>query len=190
MVDPPLTLLESADLVGRYRYVELLAYRVLGERASCCSDPRILVFLESSSAAHGFRAGLFEARLPVSVGLPAAVECTHSPHPSVDRVFSLLVDNDDDGAVAAVLLGEVYPTMAAAFRRHLLAASPYSDPPIVRALDRALADLLSTCASGEQLGLSLGGFPAEHALSIRAELDRAGGPYGPLRQTDPSSGGF
>jgi hypothetical protein len=175
----PLTLLETADLLGRYRYVELLAHHRIGLRAGQCTDASICVYLESASAAHGFRAELFEARLPVSVGLPGISECTRSPHRSVDVAFDLLVASETDSDVVAVLLGEVYPAMAGALKSHLVMMSPYCDPPIRRAVRRALADLLEVCAEGESLRLA--GQQLDAASAVRAEFARSSGPYGPLR---------
>ncbi len=173
----PLSLLESADLLGRYRYVELGAFAALGARARTAA-PRFAAFLAGASRAHAYRAALFEARLPVSVGLPGPEELTRSPHLAIDEVLDALSAEPDDQLVLDALSGVLYPAMAASYAERLAAASPAADGGLARALRRAIADL-DAVASEVLLLASSSPLAARVAVALAA----AGGPFGPLRAT-------
>jgi hypothetical protein len=174
----PLTLLESVDLLGRYRYVELAAFTAIGKRAGAAQIPEVQRYLAGASLAHGWRARTIEDRLPVSVGLPGTDACTRSPSPSVDRALALCVEPAADHDVLAALVGVLYPAMTSAYRERIAVASPAADRPVVRALGRVLADLESVIAEGEALLARAGerGVPEP----IGRLLAEAGGPFGPL----------
>jgi hypothetical protein len=174
----PLTLLESVDLLGRYRYVELAAFTAVGARAASAQAPGVQRYLAGASLAHGWRARMIEDRLPVSVGLPGTDACTRSPSSSVDRAISLCVEPAVDDDVLIALVGALYPAMAAAYRERIAVASPAADRPIVRALGRVLADLESVIADGNALLARPGELEASEPIGRL--LADAGGPFGPL----------
>jgi len=179
-VSAPLTLLESADLLGRYRYVELALFTALGRRSTSCDDPELAAFLSGASLAHGWRAREVEARLPVSVGLPGVAACTRSPSPDVDAAIARATAPGDDPAVLDALVGAVYPAMDAAYATRAAAASPAADPPILRLLARLRADLDTLRLEGAQLAPRLERPAAGRRSDVGTLLARAG-VFGALR---------
>ncbi len=177
-VPGPLTLRESVDLLGRYRYVELALFRALGERSVAVAHPATARYLSAASGAHGWRARTIESLLPVSVGLPGTEECTRSPSAHLDAAVSLLVAPGPDAAVLGALVEVLYPAMLDAYRERLGVASPAADGPLTRALERCIGDLVTVLEEGR----SLRGAEGSTALSaeVAALLDRSGGPFGPL----------
>lgn len=185
----PLTLHESADLLGRYRYVELAAFSVLGRRATSCAVPDAATYLSGASLAHAWRARLVEERLPVSAGLPGVAECTRSPSTQLDGALELLVDAGDAEVIDG-LLGALYPAMAAAYLERLSIVSSASDPPIARLLGRLLADLDALRRDGAESAALLP-VPAPGTRRGLGELLGAGGgPFGPLRSAAPTEAGL
>jgi hypothetical protein len=152
----PLSLLELGRVLGGLRWVELEAFRVLGERAKVMPaepgepglavhpGPALAMWASASSMAHAWRALQLEALLPVSVGLPTARECTGSPGPAAtDWVASLgsaVAGTDDDGR--GVVVGW-YGVLAEAYGLRVGNSHPSADGPVVRTLGRLGADVLS-----------------------------------------------
>jgi len=183
-VTTPLTLHQSADLLGRYRYAELAAFERLGRRAPACSHAGVAAFLSEASLAHAWRARLVEERLPVSVGLPDAAASTRSPGSFLDEALDELAapgaGAEGDLELLDALLGALYPSMLAGYAARLEIASPSADPPVVLALGRAAADLERVTSAGLRLAAS--GPPAPGALRgrLEAKLEAGGGAFGPL----------
>lgn len=184
-VSRPLSLLESAEVLGHIRYVELAAFERLGHRARRSSSAPLAAYLAGASLAHAWRASLVEDHLPVSLGLPGPAELTRSPGDDVDQVLGLLgpeasppgghpgppaegggeplaADGNGGAGGAApgrgadeelveALVGVLYPAMLAGYERRIAIASPASDPPLVRALRRAAADLAAVIEEGRPL---------------------------------------
>jgi hypothetical protein len=177
-VSRPFTLLESADLTGRARYVELALFAALGAQVTRAEDPAVAVYLAGAARAHGFRARLLEELLPVSLGLPGVEESTRSPHPALDGAVAALIADGPDRALVATLVGLVYPLMLAAYDARREAAAPAADAPLLRTFRRLRDDLEATRHEG--IGL------ADEVADARAEevgrlLKEAGGPFGVLR---------
>jgi len=184
-VSRPLTLLESADLLGRWRYVELAAFAQLGRRASECATPALSAYLAGASRAHGWRAVLVEELLPVSAGLPGPESWTQAPSREIDEAFVAVVGGDD-AEVLDALLGAVYPSMAAGYAERLAVVSRAADPPVVRAVGRLLADLDTIRRDGALLAGDLP--PASSARRRRIEelVSRGGGVFGPIIAGSPT----
>jgi hypothetical protein len=134
----PLTLVESAALFGRYRFIELELHRRVGVAAPECVDPILAVALSGAARAHGFRAALLEARLPVSVGLPDAAALTLPLGPGWLTLFDEVFVADQH---LPALVGLVYPAMLDGYRAHLDRCTAAADPPLRRCLSRVVADL-------------------------------------------------
>ncbi|MCU1493911.1 MAG: hypothetical protein JWO62_1675 [Acidimicrobiaceae bacterium] len=183
----PLTLLESADLLGRYRYVELAAFVALGKRAAHCSEPTAAAYLAGASLAHGWRAHLVEERLPVSVGLPTAADCTRSPSPELDSALVALTGGEDVEVLDG-LLGALYPAMAAGYVERIAAASAAADPPIVRLLGRLLADLDAVRREGAGVAALLAVPTGATRHAVEELLGRGAGPFGTLREPGQRTG--
>lgn len=176
----PLTLQETADLAGRYRYVELGLFARLGGRAPSCAEAGSVVYLSEASLAHGFRAALFETLLPVAAGLAGSGELTRSPGRRLDEALDALVAEGGDGELLDALLGVVYPAMTAAYGEHLAAAAGPGDGPLRRVLRRALDDLEGVAADGQALCAGRGG--SGRAKTARGLLEAVPGPFGPRRR--------
>ncbi|HXZ83216.1 MAG TPA: hypothetical protein VED84_05655 [Acidimicrobiales bacterium] len=174
----PLTLEETADLLGRYRYVELTLFTRLGARAPACGDAKLVVYLAGASRAHGFRAALVESLIPVASGLPDAAALTRSPGRHCDEALDVLDGPGDDDELLDALVACVYPAMAAAYAEHLVAAPGPADPATRRTLHRVLADLDDVTTEGRELGAQGGGSP--RALRVRELVAAVPGPFGPL----------
>ena len=173
----PLTLLESAELTGHYRYVELALFRALGAAATGASEPATASYLAAAARAHGFRARLIEELLPVSLGLPGIEASTRAPHPSVDAAIAAMVAPGPDGALLAALVGVVYPAMLGAYSERVAVSAPASDAPLLRTLRRVIGDLDAT----RQEGLALvAATEEERATAVAALITEAGGPFGAL----------
>ncbi len=176
----PLTLLESADLLGRYRYVELSLFSALGRRALSC-EPQLAVYLSGASLAHSWRAGEVESRLPVSVGLPGVVALTRSPAPEIDEAVEVLVGEGAGSDVLDALLGAFYPAMESAYEERAAAASPVADAPVLRLLARLRADLAALRREGSLVSSRLGAPGPTRREEVDALLAVPGGAFGALR---------
>jgi hypothetical protein len=172
-----LTLLESAELSGRFRFVELGFYEFLGALAPSVRDPSVAVYFSAASLAHAWRAELWARRLPVSVGLPTSAELTVGG-PVVEEVLALLAVAESPGETLEAIVKAIYPAMMSGYRRRLALAAEAPDGPIVRVVRRALADLGQITDEGAAIvrARPLG----EGALTARlaAALARSGGIFG------------
>jgi hypothetical protein len=180
----PLTLLETVDLLGRYRYVELAAFSALGRRAPRSSAPAVAVYLAGASLAHGWRARLVEERLPVAFGLPGVADCTRRPSSELDAALAVLAAADDADALDA-LLGSLYPAMASSWAEHVVAASPAADPPVVRMLGRLLGDLEAVRRDGTAVAARLPVPRGDSRGAVEELLGLCSGPFGPMRSARP-----
>ena len=176
----PLSLLESADLLGRWRFVELAAFVALGRRAASCEVPSVATYLAGASLAHGWRARLVEERLPVSVGLPGIAECTRAPSHEIGEALATAVAGDD-AEVLDALLGALYPAMSAGYAERLAVASPAADPPVARLLGRLLADLDAVRRDGALLAGRIAPAAPSRRRLVEETVSRGGGAFGPLR---------
>jgi hypothetical protein len=177
-VTGPLTLQATADLVGRYRYVELDLFAKLGGRAPSCTEAGTVVYLSEASLAHGFRAALFETLLPVAAGLAGPGELTRSPGRPLDEALDALVAEGGDEELLDALLGVVYPAMAAAYGEHLAVTAGPADGPLRRVLRRVSSDLEAVAAEGQALCAGRGG--SSRAQIVGGLLEAVPGPFGPL----------
>ena len=143
----PLALIEQAELLGRYRYVELSCFARLGARALAVEEASLCSYLSGASAAHGYRARLLEEHLPFSVGLPGPAELTRSPGAAFDHALSALIEAGDDELVSG-LVQVLYVSMAASYRVHRQSGSVYGDPALSRSLGRVLFDLEQVIEAG------------------------------------------
>lgn len=203
----PLTLLESAEVIGHMRFVELGAFERLGHRARQVASAPLATWLSGAALAHAYRASLLEDHLPVSAGLPGAGELTTSPGEHVDAALGLLgpapdqaeplaspaeapaapsARGRDEAELLVGLTDALYPAMLAGYEARLALASPASDPPLRRTLRRVVFDLSCVLEAGRDLRAGSPGLPQEAPPSAR-QLARSladhlarGGPFGPI----------
>lgn len=174
----PLALIEQAELLGRYRYVELSCFAHLGERALAVKDALLCSYLSGASAAHGYRAAQLEEHLPVSVGLPGPAELTRSPGAAFDQALSALTEAGDD-ELASGLVRVLYVSMAASYRAHRQSSSSYGDPALSRSLGRVLFDLEQVIEAGSSF-CSEKALPGP-AIVLEKALIGLGGAFGQRR---------
>jgi len=161
----PLPLGASAALLGGYRWIEHVLYGLLGSWVTTMPLPAVQVFLDGQSARHAWHAQLFAERLPVLAGAdPDGL--TRAPEPA-GAVLAALAGHDvpstgagEAGSSAgplgalprlAGLYRVVLPRLVVTYGRHLAAASPVTDGPVIRALRLVLADEVEDWHAGERL---------------------------------------
>ncbi|HEY5272898.1 MAG TPA: hypothetical protein VIJ34_06655 [Acidimicrobiales bacterium] len=174
------TIAESADLVGRERYAELTLFAALGHRVLTASVPAIAVLLASAAEGHVWRAKVLEELLPVSLGLPGVDDATRSAGPEFDAAVVRLASESDDVSLAEALAKVLYPQMLSAYRAHLVGCSEVSDPPVMLALRRVIADLES---QSDELYTAVGaddGTPRGSAAAVLELLEHLSGPFGQI----------
>lgn len=174
----PLSIFELADLLGRYRFIELALFTVVGEGARRADDASLCVALSGASHAHAYRADLIERQLLVSVGLPSVTESTRSPSPAHTELITTLrtVDSEELAVFVAMVW---YPMMLDVYQAHLENCGDPSDGPTRRMLGRIAFDL---GVSRAELDLSLGDRTGSSEVkSAREVIGTIGGPFGTLR---------
>lgn len=134
------TIGELADLLGRFRYVELALFEIVGRAVANTSVSERCVALSGASHAHAYRAELIERRFLVSVGLPHVIASTRAPSTEHQRLLEALRPLDARALIAQLAL-VWYPSMLDAYRVRLLCCSEASDRPIRRMLGRLIYDL-------------------------------------------------
>lgn len=127
----------SAAVAGRFVALEQELHRRLGVLAVTAEPPAARCFLAEASLAHAWRAALFEALLPVSIGLPAGEELVVLPGPDLARLSHLEAADEP----VTLLCTETYPALVEAYEATAAAVSPVSDGPLALAARRAAGDL-------------------------------------------------
>jgi hypothetical protein len=173
-------LLGTAEFLGHYRYVELECFERLGALAPRVEQPFLASYLAGAARAHAYRAALIEALLPVSVGLPGAVELTISPDSRLEGAFEELLDRDEEALLGELVL-VAYPALLAGYRARFARCSMFSDPPLRRCLVRLMADLAAQIEEGEALVTTR---PTEHDSGLQGVLARLDGSLQVGRPTD------
>lgn len=139
----PLTLLESAAVLGGLRFVELSAFVRLGSLARDGDlAPAAVVWSAEASLAHGRRASDLEVLLPVSAGLPSAAECTKSPDGEVTAFLGALEQvSDPFSDEGAACLEFLHRLLGRAYALRSSHGSPAADRAQRRVLERARQDV-------------------------------------------------
>ena len=174
------TILQSADLLGRERYVELSLFSALGSRSLEVEETDAMLWLASSAQSHAWRARLLEELLPVSLGLPGVDEVTRSPGSLSDEIVQMIRSQGDGAAILDTLGRVLYPDMLSAYRAHLVSCSPAADLATSLVLRRVIGDLECRLDELHEV-IELDEGPLGPSSAVVAELlERVGGPFGPL----------
>ena len=181
-MSPFRSLLETADLLGRERYVELALFEALGHRSLSVAQPETMLLLARAARVHAWRAKVLEELLPVSLGLPGVDESTRSPGTLFDEALAELCSDGDEAGIIEALARVVYPEMLGAYRAHLVSCSAAADPPVSIALRRVISDLEVQADELYEVLESDGGPLTSRAQSVAARLSDLGGPFGALAQ--------
>ena len=151
----PLTLVQTAEACGRYRWVEQRLFEVTGAWARSAEDGGAQLYLHRWSRIHGWHAELWAARRPRGTVID---DVGDAPPPAGDPLRAAIDGLAERparpapaGAALAELTGAVLPGLAASYREHLRRAGPVADGPIMRVLALALADIEEEMAAGRTL---------------------------------------
>ncbi len=171
----PQTIQELADLLGRYRYVELTLFVITGQAVSRSTVATLAVQLSAMSHAHAYRCELVEGRLLVSDGLDHAPESTRSPSAEHEILFESLGKLTCEELI--VSLGHAwYPAMLDSYRDRLASCELASEGPVRLMLSRMIFDLESTITELSHV-CDFSRFASEAAIT-RARIADVQGPFG------------
>lgn len=180
-----LSLLEHADLLGRYRYLELRLFGLCGKR--CVElEGAARRWCSGAARAHAWRARCLEELAPISVGLPDVASGTVPAGPAQQAALEQL-EAAEPAAFLSALVNPWYPAMERAYQERLARCHRAADAPLRRVLQRVVADLDAVRSEGVELagGAEVGTF----GHGIETLLSDAGGPFGPLTRSDTSGAG-
>jgi hypothetical protein len=191
----PLNLAACAALVGGYRWIEQALFELLGSWVTDTSLPAVQVHLDEQSRRHAWHAELWADRLPALAGSDPD-SWTVPPDPA-SAVLTVLAGrepmaagpgatwspaSEQGGATGhpgalprlAGLYRVVMPRLVVSYERHLRAASPVTDGPLIRALRLVLSDEIEDWHAGERVVQRLVARPhdvmAVHEFQQRLEL--------------------
>jgi hypothetical protein len=146
-----LTIHESAALCASYCALERGLHAFVGRTAAREGPAVARRFLASAAMAHGWRAGLWEALLPVSPGLPSCNDLLAEASARLSPRLSPLGDVPS-GELVTLLACGLYPALAGEYELRAASVSEVSDGPVALAAVRVAADLRSFASDGERYG--------------------------------------
>jgi hypothetical protein len=177
---PPLTLQESAQVIGHYRWVEMRLFEILGGWVPEVPELPAKLMLAVHAPHHAWHSSLWRDCLPELA--------------SVDRDGLTVAANSDLVACMDAVQGSertieklagvyrvVLPRLIASYAGHLDRASAVAEGPAIRALKLVLADDLDDWKEGEAVLQSMlidelaVRRAAEHQAALEGRLVRAGG---------------
>ncbi len=154
---PALALSDAARILGGYRWMEQRVFELTGAWAADAADPRVQLHLDEVSIQHAWHAELFADRLPVLDGVdPDALSVPDGP--VAGPLLGALGHLGDSAADAdpltdvrrlAGLYRVVLPRLLVTYDRHLGAAVPATDGPVIRVLRLVLRDESESWLAGE-----------------------------------------
>ena len=153
----PLTLEESARLVGGYRWLELRLFETLGAWVPNVPEVEVKLRLHADAPKHAWHAQLWQDLLPRG-GELTADGLTVPPGAGAAAFVDALAAVAGPGQSVEKLVGVyrvVLPRQVATYRAHLARVSPVSDGPVARALELVLRDEVADWQEGEMLLHSL-----------------------------------
>lgn len=171
----PQTIQEMADLLGRYRFVELELFAIAGQGVLRSSEPGLAVKLSGASHAHAYRAELIERRLLVSDGLAHAADSTRAPSTDHQALFASLGQLPGE-ELALMLVLAWYPAMLSAYQERLASCDRVSEGPIRLMLSRVIFDLEATIAELSKVCNSP--HLASEVVLTKGHIIGVGGPFG------------
>ena len=141
-----LTLVDSARLVGGYRWIEARLFEVLGSWVTSETVHEARLHFDVQSQLHAWHSELWAERLPSVEGVSDADSVTVAPSEGVEKLLSALGGSKDgefgSGTLVRLvgLARVVLPRLLAGYLRHQRLAAPASDAPVVRALRLTIGD--------------------------------------------------
>jgi hypothetical protein len=142
-----LTLVESARMIGGYRWVEFRMFEVLGGWVANESQPEARLMFDVESRNHAWHAQLWADRLPAVEGVVDPDLMSTPPGEGTEELFATLggVRGSEPGGGGTLLrlvglARVVLPRLACGYALHLRKAVSVSDSAVIRALRLALRD--------------------------------------------------
>jgi hypothetical protein len=142
-----LSLVDLAQLVGGYRWVEFRMFEVLGSWVATESQAEARLMFDVQSRQHAWHAQLWADRLPAVVGVIDPDVATAPPDDGLEELFATLGGSPGGpaagGGTLLRLVGlarVVLPRVSCGYALHLRRAVAVSDSAVVRALRLALRD--------------------------------------------------
>jgi hypothetical protein len=140
-----LPLVESARLLGAYRWIEFRLFEVLGSWVAGESDPEARLFFDVHSKHHAWHSELWAERIPTVAGVCDPETVSIAPGPGTEHLLGLLgAESGEHGGGTLLrlvaLARVVYPRLVSGYSRHLRAAHEVTDAPVIRALQLTLLD--------------------------------------------------
>jgi hypothetical protein len=137
-----LTLVESARLIGGYRWVELRLFEILGSWVITETEPEARLLFDIQSGHHAWHAQLWGERLPEVEGVVEPDLVTVAPDEGTEELLATLggVEGGAGTLVRLVALARVVLPRVVCGYGYLERAVAVSDAPVVRALRLAMRD--------------------------------------------------
>ena len=149
--DVPLTLEDSARLVGGHCWVERRLFEIAGGWVRTTPETEVKLMLDRHSQHHAWRARQWWDRLPVLDDLDRE-GLVVQPTPAVGAVMAELAKlTEHDGTVTrlAALYRVAVARVHVAYRNHRNLASEVADSSILRTLEIVGSDVIRDCTEGE-----------------------------------------
>ncbi len=147
------TLQGTARRVGRYQWMEIQCFELLGRWVANVPEITPQLMLGSHCYHHSWHAELWMQRLPELREMNAD-HLVEPPSAAVSELFDALHGLTDPGQTIERLVG-VYrvliPYKVSTYADHLAQATVVADAPVIRALNLALADELADWREGERV---------------------------------------
>jgi hypothetical protein len=179
----PLTLGESARVMGHYRWVEMRLFEILGGWGPEVPELEAKLLVATHAPHHAWHSSLWRDRLPELAGVDRD-ELTIAANSDVVACLDAVQRSERTIEKLVGVYRVVLPRLIASYAGHLDRASPVTDGPAIRALKLVLADELDDWKEGEAVLQSLlidelaVRQAAEHQAGVEGRLVRAGGIIG------------
>ena len=177
---PPLTLHESARIIGHYRWVEIRLFEILGGWVPDVPELEAKLVVAAHAPHHAWHSSMWRDRLPELSGVDREQLTVAA---NADLVAFMQAVQGSGGTIEKLVgvYRVVLPRTIASYASHLDRASAVTDGPAMRALRLVLGDELDDWKEGEALVQSLliddlaVRRAAEHQAGLEGLLVRAGG---------------
>lgn len=171
-------LLDRAQQVGRWIWIERTIFELFGGWAGSCGDDVLDGWFGEMSRRHGWHAEVLFDRLP-ELSILEVDELVQSPGPGTDALFALL-DPPGQGSVGPGRVSGAYevllPALIRQYRQAQETMSPIAEPSLIRWTEVLLRDDLDEQATGDDLVRSALSGAEEEEASLnghRSQLVRA-----------------